>query len=307
MTTVTVYASSGSKVFLNAGGHGTFSQRTVVIVNRFCDNSLGVHERTLRRATLALQNTAVMRHRRIEFFIVRVYLLASNECLREPEPGGVYCRVVTLFRHCYTLACVKNVKAASKGGTYRSSSCPSMRFERRTISGVAFLMARARFVLLSPLLACAVRAPAPEPARLPTAPQPIVAQLNAASEDVVVRTNAQRRSLGLVELKRNALLMQAAQLQANQMAEKQRMAHEFPGGKYPDIDDRLAAVAYRWRASAENVAEGYSEPATVVAGWMKSPGHRENIVSSHFTEIGAGFATGANGRRYWAQVFAAPR
>ncbi len=101
--------------------------------------------------------------------------------------------------------------------------------------------------------------------------------------------------------------MQAAQLQAEQMAASKRMAHELPGARFPGLDDRLVAVGYRWRASGENVAEGYSDPDAVVNGWMKSPGHRENIVSSHYLEMGAGMAVGSNGRKYWAQVFATAR
>jgi uncharacterized protein YkwD len=40
---------------------------------------------------------------------------------------------------------------------------------------------------------------------------------------------------------------------------------------------------------------------------MNSPGHRANIVSASFTEIGAGHALDASGRPYYAQVFGRPR
>ena len=56
-----------------------------------------------------------------------------------------------------------------------------------------------------------------------------------------------------------------------------------------------------------NVAEGYPSPKAVVAGWMTSPGHRENIVSTTFTEMGAAVATARNGRTFYAQVFGRPR
>ena len=101
--------------------------------------------------------------------------------------------------------------------------------------------------------------------------------------------------------------MQAAKLQADQMAAAGKMAHDLPGSSYPTISSRLAAVGYQMSTSGENVAVGYSSAATVVAGWMTSQGHRENILSSRFTEIGAGVATGSNGRQYYAQVFATPR
>lgn len=79
------------------------------------------------------------------------------------------------------------------------------------------------------------------------------------------------------------------------------------GPRYPSLDSRLEAVGYRMQASGENVAEGYPSAAAVLAGWMTSPGHRANIVSTAFTQMGAGVATASNGRRFHAQVFGTPR
>ena len=38
--------------------------------------------------------------------------------------------------------------------------------------------------------------------------------------------------------------------------------------------------------------------------WMNSGGHRANILSQQFTEIGVAVAVNARGERYWTQVFA---
>jgi uncharacterized protein YkwD len=141
----------------------------------------------------------------------------------------------------------------------------------------------------------------------PSSTTPVEATLNASGEEIVVRTNAERQALGLPALARNAALMSAAQLQADQMAALNTMAHDLPGAAYPSPSSRLDAVGYRMSASGENVAEGYPTPAAVVAGWMTSPGHRANIISTQFTEMGAGFATAKNGRKFYAQVFAHPR
>ena len=53
-------------------------------------------------------------------------------------------------------------------------------------------------------------------------------------------------------------------------------------------------------------SDGSASAAEVVSSWMRSPGHRDNILSSEFTEIGTGVALGRNGRLYWAQVFGRP-
>ena len=102
------------------------------------------------------------------------------------------------------------------------------------------------------------------------------------------------------------MLMRAAQLQAEQMAATLTMAHDVPRARYRTMKDRLGTVGYRFRAAGENVAEGHTSAAAVVAGCMTSPAHRANIVSAHYTEMGAGVATGKNGHRFWAQVFGTP-
>jgi uncharacterized protein YkwD len=143
------------------------------------------------------------------------------------------------------------------------------------------------------------------PERAPPAAIPIAT--NTTGEDIVVRTNAERQKLSLPMLSRNAALMNAAQLQANQMAALNKMAHDLPGASFPSLSSRLDFVGYRMSAFGENVAEGYPSAVAVVAGWMTSPGHRENIVSTHYTQMGAGVATAQNGRKFYAQVFARPR
>jgi uncharacterized protein YkwD len=146
---------------------------------------------------------------------------------------------------------------------------------------------------------------APDPSSRP--PEVVVPAADTASETVVVRTNVERKKLGLPELGRSNQLMHAAQLQADQMAASLTMAHDLPRARYKTMDDRLEAVGYHYRAAGENVAEGHPSAAAVVAGWMTSPGHRANIVSRNYYEMGAAVATGKNGRRFWVQVFGTPR
>ena len=39
---------------------------------------------------------------------------------------------------------------------------------------------------------------------------------------------------------------------------------------------------------------------------MKSPGHRKNLLSPAYTELGTGYATDNRGRAYYVQVFGRP-
>lgn len=57
------------------------------------------------------------------------------------------------------------------------------------------------------------------------------------------------------------------------------------------------------RIVGENVASGYTSPAAVMAGWMASSGHRQNILNGAFTRIGVGVASDANGTLYFTQIF----
>ena len=91
------------------------------------------------------------------------------------------------------------------------------------------------------------------------------------------------------------------------MAQLQQMEHNLPGATYPTPADRLAAADYVWRTFGENIAFNYRSPEEVMRGWMGSSGHRANILSISFTEMGAAVARDAQGRPYWVQVFGAPR
>lgn len=157
------------------------------------------------------------------------------------------------------------------------------------------------------VLACSSPASPEDPqaaASLPAAPP--AAAPSEVTVAVVELTNVERTRSGLRALEANALLMRAAQLHAEQMAQAGRIDHVLPNAPHPRPEDRLTAVAYRWQAFAENVAFGQRTAAEVVNGWMQSSGHRANIMNATYTEMGAGYARDPNGRSYWVQVFGKP-
>ena len=80
------------------------------------------------------------------------------------------------------------------------------------------------------------------------------------------------------------------------MARTGRLTHNGEGRPA----DRVTAAGYRWSWVGENVAEA-RDPVTAMAMWMDSPGHRDNILSTTFTQMGYGQAGG-----YSCAVFAAP-
>jgi uncharacterized protein YkwD len=142
----------------------------------------------------------------------------------------------------------------------------------------------------------------------PTAPDalPVSPAAQAIASTVFDLTNLERTKGGLAPLAASSKLMLAAQLQSDQMAQLQNMNHVLPGAPYPNPVDRLAAANYQWQAYGENIAMGYATADEVVTAWMNSAGHRANILSTSFTELGVGYALDASGRPYYTQDFGHP-
>ena len=78
--------------------------------------------------------------------------------------------------------------------------------------------------------------------------------------------------------------------------------HYEPAPHNTDPGQRLDAAGATYRGWGENIAEGQNSPAEVMADWMKSQGHRDNILNPGFTHLGVGVRYGT-GAVYWTQDF----
>jgi uncharacterized protein YkwD len=144
-----------------------------------------------------------------------------------------------------------------------------------------------------PLLVDVAETPAAEP------PGP-----RASSNASLIRAhNARRAKAGLPPLFENSQLDTAAEGHARDMAERRKMSHRGGDGSSPF--DRIDRQGYRYRSAGENVAAGFDDVDSVMDGWMKSPGHRRNILG-RFTEIGVGRAIAKDGASYWSVSFGTP-
>ncbi len=121
-------------------------------------------------------------------------------------------------------------------------------------------------------------------------------------------TNRQRAINSVPEVKRNTTLDQAAASKAQDMFAQQYFDHVSPQGKGPA--DVVDAVHYEYIRVGENLALGnFASDEALVEAWMNSPGHRANILSSGFTEIGIAVQKGTyEGRETWmaVQTFGTP-
>ncbi len=109
-------------------------------------------------------------------------------------------------------------------------------------------------------------------------------------EQVVELVNEARWANGqLPPLKAVDLLHNSSQTHSDNMANRNFFAHcDLDTGDSPW--DRMIDAGYNYNWAGENIAAGYGTPTEVMNGWMGSSGHRANILSSNFRELGVGYA-----------------
>lgn len=97
-------------------------------------------------------------------------------------------------------------------------------------------------------------------------------------------TNNERKNTGLSELKLNDKLSEAAFLRAQDMFAKNYWSHTSPTGVQPW--KWFGDVGYNYSYAGENLAKNYPNATATVEAWMNSPSHKDNVLNSHYTEIG---------------------
>ncbi len=140
----------------------------------------------------------------------------------------------------------------------------------------------------------------------PTSPEQLA--LTANEQTMFELHNQARSQYGVKPLCLDSRLVRAARLHAQDMIANDYFSHYSLDGRDPG--DRISAQGYRWWTYGENIAmgsSGYSTPQSTFDGWMSSAGHRSNILSSSFTEVGIGEAVGEyrgrQGTQMWVAVF----
>ena len=119
--------------------------------------------------------------------------------------------------------------------------------------------------------------------------------------------NAARIENGMSALPAHAKLSQAAIIHARDMAANGFVDHT--GSDESTLQDRVTRTGYPWTLVAENVAAGQKTVQEVVRDWMKSPGHKANILNTEIREIGTAHISvrksgvGKNYNHFWVVVF----
>jgi len=135
---------------------------------------------------------------------------------------------------------------------------------------------------------------------------PVRPSLDHMAREVVYLVNLERAQRKLPPLRVNTRLVVDARLQAAQIATTGLLDHVILGGPYPTPRIRAEAAGYAWNVLGENLALGYPDAQSAVAAWMRSPGHRANILGDSYSETGVVLAPDARGRLIFVQTFGAP-
>lgn len=126
-----------------------------------------------------------------------------------------------------------------------------------------------------------------------------------AQDAMLAAVNDLRKRYRVGPLAHNVRLQEAAENQARMMAQRDTLSHDLGPGL--GLRARMNKVGYHG-VVGENVAAGYPNLQAVLDGWMKSAGHRRNLLRPAFTEFGLAYVTrpkrGKHGFSiYWAMEF----
>lgn len=134
----------------------------------------------------------------------------------------------------------------------------------------------------------------------PAEAAPAAVQEQTLQTEITRLTNAQRTTHGCAAVTVNAQLTTAAAGHSAWMARTGTFSHTGSAGSTFVVRARAAGFA---RPAGENIAWGYRSAAEVVNAWMKSPGHRANILNCKSRTVGVGAVRNATGTPYYTQVF----
>jgi uncharacterized protein YkwD len=125
---------------------------------------------------------------------------------------------------------------------------------------------------------------------------PAADNLPAVGQATLCLLNQQRAASGVAPLAENAKLTLASTRYSQRMVNEAFFDHEAPDGV--KLVDRLTAAGYaidKAPTVGENIGWGSGSLASarsMVRAWMASPGHRANLLSSDYSQIGLGVVVG---------------
>ncbi len=134
---------------------------------------------------------------------------------------------------------------------------------------------------------------------------PSADEITQFEQEVVRLVNVERVNADLEPLNHNVDLSSVARTKSQDMVDNSYFSHTSP--TYGSPFDMMKSFGIHYSYAGENIAMGQATPEAVVKSWMNSDGHKRNILSANFTDLGVGLAKNNNGTPYWTQMFISTR
>ncbi|MFJ8233734.1 CAP domain-containing protein [Streptomyces sp. NPDC094448] len=151
-----------------------------------------------------------------------------------------------------------------------------------------------------PRTATPERAVRPSPTRTAEPQRKAASTTETAMEaEVLELVNQERAKVGCSPLRYDAALARLAGNFSDDMAVRGFFDHTDPDGDSPWDRAKQAGVK---NLAAENIARGQADAEAVMDAWMKSDGHRANILNCDYKTLGVGVRLGGGGP-WWTQNF----
>lgn len=114
--------------------------------------------------------------------------------------------------------------------------------------------------------------------------------LSNAEKQMLDLHNQRRADRNLPKLCIHPALQRAAEAHSRDMIQRDYFAHDTKGSG-TTFNQRIRRAGYDYRVAGENLAWGAgstASPANRMRAWMKSDGHRRNLLDRRFREVGIG-------------------
>lgn len=120
-------------------------------------------------------------------------------------------------------------------------------------------------------------------------------------QEILKLVNAERSKQGLSPLTLNWELSRVAKFKSEDMRDNNYFSHTSP--TYGSPFEMMKSFGISYKSAGENIAAGQKTAQAVMTDWMNSSGHKANILSKNYTQLGVGKATGGSYGTYWTQMF----
>jgi uncharacterized protein YkwD len=182
------------------------------------------------------------------------------------------------------------VRAGKGAGTDRTGKGTGMILRYATIILTAAMLAAATALGIS--VAQPQKAEAADTVTVTGCTDTLVV-LDTSEKRMLDLHNQTRANAGLRQLCVHPALQKAAEAHSQDMIDRDYFSHTSQDGT--TFAQRIKLQGYNYRAVGENVAWGSGSlgtPDSIFKSWMNSSGHKSNILSERYREIGVGAVTG---------------